>query len=298
MIALDMLSVAIKSGFGLVSETSDLIENQIPSGIIRGSKEHALFLFATVPSDRGVKSSLLWKRAAQLYNDVPWLFEPLRFIGVAEGDNTWMSVKNLIADQLKPRYAHNSTRGWVMNAARLHREFDSDPRKVFSHGRDGRSSYATIRSFFGFGPKTGGMMYRAATGLGWASTIGAQSVEVPVDTHDVRLALQLGILIPDCAVVPASYQSLAPIVRKELTDACSDAGIEWFDIDRAMWLIGSRGCASKRCSLCPLATVCSASVTPPIRSMELENLVAEQLRPIVESALHAGAGHTHNNMMD
>ena len=240
----------------LTAETADLVENQVPVGVVSGSREHALFLFAVVPNDRGVRSASLWDRAKLLYADEAWLFQPERVSG-APPARIARDVHRLLLERLKPRYVNHAVSGWISNAGRLRREFDSDARAVFAHGPDGASAYKAIRSFFGFGPKTGGMMYRAATGLGWASREAAETIEVPVDTHDVRISLYMGITRTSGPIETSAFASLAAPVRRELTEACRELGAEWFEFDRAMWLIGSRGCARRRCALCPISKLCS-----------------------------------------
>ncbi len=254
--ALKLLQEAVDRQEGIVGETADLVENQVPENVRRGSREHALFLFAVVPSDRGVKSSLLWSRARQMHGEFPWLFEPSSFQDLSLNEAVGR-VRELLSMYLKPRYATNAAVGWVNNAKRLTADFEADARKVFAQGQNGADAYKAIRSFFGFGPKTGGMMYRAATGLGWASAEAASGVDMPVDTHDVRIAIQLRILTSRDPIATSDFQRYASLVRRELTEACQELGGEWFGIDRAMWLIGSRGCARRRCGLCPLVDECS-----------------------------------------
>lgn len=262
---LQLLARSAENKKGLVSETDDLVENQVPSGIERGSREHALFLFAIVPNDRGVKSSALWARAKQLFLEEPCIFDPAHFRTANLSNLSCDRLVELLTTQLKPRYANNAAAGWVKNATRLFHEYQSDARIVFAQGPTGESAYRAIRSFYGFGPKTGGMMYRAATGLGWASAELSEAVEIPVDTHDVRIALQTGILKTENKVTAASHQLFAPAVRRELSDGCRELDIPWFEIDRAMWLIGSRGCANKRCQECPLKTKCSVAQIDEVR---------------------------------
>ena len=106
-------------------------------------------------------------------------------------------------------------------------------------------------------------MLRAAIGLGWASPEHLDEVEVPVDVHDVRISLQTGILHvaeeQKHKFVADTYSALAPAVRRILTQICADEKVSWLNIDRALWLIGSRGCVRRRCFDCPLSSVCSAS---------------------------------------
>jgi hypothetical protein len=68
-----------------------------------------------------------------------------------------------------------------------------------------------------------------------------------------------GVLIPESEGLPTSenYSAYVPLVQDALLSACNDAGIQWLDVDRALWLIGSRGCVTRRCLMCPLQLECS-----------------------------------------
>src|ERR1035437_4866113 len=73
---INRLNIAFKEKWGILSETDDLVENQIPDNIEYLSKEHALFLFYVVVNDHGMKSSRLYNAAKSLYNENPSLFDP------------------------------------------------------------------------------------------------------------------------------------------------------------------------------------------------------------------------------
>jgi endonuclease III len=258
---LKLLSAATDQGTGLVAEQADLVENQVPPGITRGSLEHSIFLFLIVPNDRGVKSSSLWGRSKEAFGSCPELFDFNWVVKSFSKDRG--SLASLVADKIRPRYVNHSAAAWIENSARLLSDFGGDPRALFSVSADAREVARVIRSYKGFGPKTGGMMLRAAVGLKWSSAEYLEEVEIPVDVHDVRISIQTGILSvsdrQDLDSASKAYAALAPIVRRVLTQVCAEEKLAWPNIDRALWLIGSRGCVRRRCTECPLTNVCSAS---------------------------------------
>ena len=259
------LVLALDRPEGLVAEQADLVENQVPSGVLPGSLEHAQFLFLTVPCDRGTKSSALWARARATWEDGSPLFA---IRDIAAGRVSLEALTELMAARIRPRYAVPASAYWHSNARRLADVFEGDPRRVFGSSPKATGVYAAIRSFAGFGPKTGGMMLRAAVGLGWASGEDIASVEMPVDVHDARISLQTGIMnIAGRAsgeVTPDELARLARPVRRFLTELCANEGVEWPGLDRALWLIGSRGCVSRRCASCPLESLCSVPERLPL----------------------------------
>src|SRR5712691_12053852 len=62
---------------GVFSDTADLLENQIPAGVVPKSREHANFLFFLISQDHGTKSARLYARAKSLYGTSPEHFDPL-----------------------------------------------------------------------------------------------------------------------------------------------------------------------------------------------------------------------------
>jgi adenine-specific DNA glycosylase len=60
-------------------------------------------------------------------------------------------------------------------------------------------------------------------------------------------------------------------VQQILRDTCSTLGITWIDVDRALWIIGSRGCVRLRCSLCPIQDLCSVGSGSPQGRLPLES---------------------------
>ena len=256
---------AIASNAGIAAERGDLVENQVPAGVDVGSREHANFLFLTVPCDRGTKSSTLWQRAKRLYADRCVIYD---IQAIASGAVSECDLSDLLLSTLKPRYAKPAARYWMANASRLYREFAGDARELFGRGADASCVYRLIRTFDGFGPKTGGMMLRAAVGLGWASGSGIEAVEMPVDVHDARISFYTGVMSfgapVDAEIDPAEAAAFATPVRRFLTTACARRGISWPEIDRVLWLIGSRGCARRRCSECPLCDLCRIPAQLPL----------------------------------
>lgn len=250
------LNAAFGTREGLLAEQDDLVENQIPPGVEPGSREHALFLFYTVPNDHGVKSARLYANAIRLFGESPELFEPSFVVKRFHGVDDPELVRSTGA-ALGTRYPKVAARGWFVNSARLASEFDGDPRKVFGAFQDGRSAIKLIRSFFGFGPKTGGMLLRAADGLGMATIADLGEVLVPVDVHDSRISFQTSVVTSDGRPVDGDYHQYAPQIQRVLSQACIEADIRWPDVDRALWLIGSRGCVPRRCSECPVRALCS-----------------------------------------
>jgi hypothetical protein len=255
---------AFKSRAGLLSETDDLVENQIPVGVEPLSRDHALFLFYTVANDHGMKSSRLYAKAKRVFLNRRDLFEPAKIVANFAGPQDPELVDET-GKQLGTRYPKETAKSWYVNSERLLERYDGDPRNLFRYSSDAQELLRAITAFRGYGPKIGGMLLRAVIGLRFAEVSGIEKVLVPVDIHDSRISFLTGVLkLSDRTEDRIDYYAYVRQVQEVLLSACNSVGIRWPDVDRALWLIGSRGCVNKRCGLCPLCDVCSigSNTTP------------------------------------
>lgn len=252
------LEAAFRQRQGLLEEIDDLVENQIPQGVAPLSKDHARFLFFTVFNDHGTKSRNLYARAKDLFTADPEVFDP-RAVTTRFGGATGLDrLATEVTARIGARYPTAAAKAWYHNAMRLRQEFDGEPREVFRCSRDAPEVLATICSFRGYGPKTGAMLLRAIVGLGFNAVERLSEVLVPVDIHDSRISFYTGIAsVTGQALEDVDYYAHARAVQRLLSDACTRARVSWPDVDRALWLIGSRGCTKRNCIPCPLLSLCA-----------------------------------------
>jgi endonuclease III len=249
---------AFSARWGLLREIEDLVENQIPADVKPLSRDHALFLFFTVANDHGMKSSRLYDGAKQLFQRCRDLFEPSRILEHFDSPDD-PSLIDATSKVLGVRYPREAARNWYLNSSRLLQNFEGDPRCLFQSSPDAGKLLRQIRTFRGYGPKTGGMLLRAVVGLGFAKVDRLEEVLPPVDIHDSRISFFTGIVREDSPRNQEAehYYKYCVQIQRVLRDACDSSSLAWPDVDRALWLIGSRGCAPRRCELCPLNDLCS-----------------------------------------
>lgn len=249
---------------GLLAAQDDLVENQIPEGVQALSREHALFLFYTVANDHGMKSTRLYARAKELFQNEREIFEPCKVLSRYHSPDD-PHLLQATGKFLGTRYPSATARGWYLNSNRLEEQFGGDPRNLFSRYNDAQELLKQITNFIGYGPKTGGLLLRAVIGLGFAQPEAVEKVLLPVDIHDSRISFITGIVSAPHNKNPDDdfYYSFVREIQQILLDACNDLGLAWPDIDRALWLIGSRGCAKLRCGQCPIQDLCEIGRSMP-----------------------------------
>src|SRR5208283_4967971 len=137
------------------------------------------------------------------------------------------------ARTLGVRYPREAARSWYANSLRLLESFDGDPRRLFQSSSDARALLKEIRSFRGYGPKTGGMLLRAIVGLGFVTLDRIENVLPPVDVHDSRISFLTGIVSDGaaCEAPSAHYYKYTVQIQTALKDACNSSQVAWCDVD-------------------------------------------------------------------
>jgi len=251
------LYAAFSQRQGLLSELENLVENQIPEGVFPLSREHSLFLFFTVFNDHGMKSVRLYSLAKKLFHLQPEIFDPARVLATFTGPED-PDLLAATGRYLSVRYPKVTAANWYVNSKRLCDLYAADPRNLFSSTAKAAELLDGITQFRGYGPKTGGMLLRAVIGLGFAKVTGLEEVLLPVDIHDSRISFLTGMIRAGDkrTVSPADYYRHVPQIQRMLLDTCNTLGLSWLNVDRALWIIGSRGCVDTRCQLCPISDFC------------------------------------------
>lgn len=248
-----VLSLAFENKEAVFSDTKELLENQIPPNVSYKSRNHANFLFYLISQDHGTKSSKLYDRAKRLYEVFPEKFDPRSIV-----EEHRPPANSELLDFIKllgVRYANNSTKYWYKNSEILFNCYDGDTRNVFN-GVDGSGVSKRIRNFYGFGPKISSLLIRVFVGIGIANVDKIEEIDFPTDIHDTRIAALTKIAdIPE-DITENNYSPFVKIAQNTWKEACKDRQINWLQVDRALWILGSKGCTSNRHYDCPIKKYC------------------------------------------
>lgn len=217
-----------------LSVQANLIGNQVPKGVAKGSKYHARFLYYIACNDHGLKSNSMYEKAKRLYETHPEYFDPRTIINLSEDD-----IFNAIVKKLGARYPNALLRSWIENTSFIMQNYEGEPINLFTSTDDAYVLLKSIQKLRGYGPKISGMLVRAIHGLKFNPALkNMEAVLVPVDIHDSRILFKTGVFS-----VPKSenfdyYDYVLP-AQKELLSACNRNRLDWTIVDKALWLIGS-----------------------------------------------------------
>jgi hypothetical protein len=246
------LVAAFEAREGVFSDTKELLENQIPPGVTALSREHANFLFFLICQDHGVKSAKLYERAKSLYAQAPENFDPNSLCRTYKVEEYERAIP--ILQGLGVRYPRNGARAWVKNAHTLVADYSSDSRNLFLGSS--QAVISRIRALLGFGPKTGGLLFRVFVGLGLYAPPDDGNIPFPTDIHDTRIAALTGLANIPTDITEESYSPYVKLAERVWREGATEARVNWFQLDRALWILGSKGCASDRHFDCPIRERC------------------------------------------
>jgi len=232
---------------GVFEYKSNLLEYQIPNGVVYASKEHAMFYFFLIFNDHGTKSTRLYENFKKLFGENSNYFNPKKIANLED------ELKEKIA-QLGVRYANNSFKYWVYNAQKIVDEFDGDIYKLFTNYKDATQLYKKIKEFKGYGDKTTGLLLRVIDGVEFTKLENFEQVPLPVDTHDSKIAINCN-MIEKFDYNKADRKTLQN-VSYMWQDLSNSIGINWEELDKALWILGSVGCVQKECGQCPINMYC------------------------------------------
>lgn len=238
---------------GVFSDTKELLENQIPKGVEPNSKEHANFLFYLISQDHGTKSSKLYERAKKIYLQNPDNFQPNVIIKKYLSPDDEQLINFL--GEFGVRYPRNSAKYWFKNSEILVEKYDSDARNIFVSS-DSKLILNAIKKFHGFGPKLSGLLFRVFIGIGLSRPSNIEESNFPTDIHDTRIAAYTQISDIPTDINESNYSPYVKKAEKIWKEACYSERLNWLQVDRALWILGSKGCVTKRHSDCPIKDYC------------------------------------------
>jgi endonuclease III len=236
------------------------IENEKFKGkrILKGSKEHALFLFFAVLTDRRQVSANVYKAHTMFWFRHPELYteKVLTFSEKKLGD---------ILIRYKVGCPRQSAGYWLACARSLFGEFCGDPvRMVKELGGDVSSLQKMKRvsktksgdMLPGYGPKITSLYFLFLAELGFHDL---PEDAFPVDVHVQRLFIQSGALALSGDISNARMEKM---LRPFISGVARKFSLNKVTISHALWLLGSLGCNGCRSNkaahlTCPIFTACS-----------------------------------------
>ncbi len=215
--------------------------NNLPRNLLRGGREHAIFLFCLCFYMRGgIKSVTAIKAMARLYELYPSIFEP----------DQWEELNaDAIASLLRSVGLNFSSKAiskaWIENFRRLKTRWGGDPRELVRGVSTYEEALARIRrsgqdGFLGFREKMVSMLLYF---LAESKIIEPFVFPLPVDFHVCRIVLANEIVVVKDPTNGDLYQKeVLDAIRALSIDYCHSHGVDPIDLCHAIWLFSQAMC--------------------------------------------------------
>lgn len=202
-------------------------------------QKKALFVFYAIQLDYATKSIALYEHMSRLFEEKE--ISPEFILGLSDEE-----LASILANYVHPRYPAEAAMRWRKNSALLLEKYMVDATRIFSSG-DAVKSIEAINEFRGFGPKIGSLFFRVMMHTFDFKLANLDKITQPIDVHKRRMTKWFGVLDSDNIFE----------IKDFWNKACLLAGISWTEWDKPFWLLGSQGCAKKRCGECPVREFCA-----------------------------------------
>ncbi len=224
----------------------------LPKSLPLGSREHALFLFASCYQMSGIESDVAFNLLRGVYEENPHIFLPEY---VVENDITPGTISDIL-DRHQLRYKSQvNGRAWIENSYKLHKHWGNDPRNLFI----GTNSYDELadrirnkkntktvgtpkEGMFGFQHK---MVCMLAYFLTDADLVKVPYLfPVPVDFHHMRVHLATKMVVVSGRKSVRASKRLEKVIRNLSIWYCLNHDLPSSNpIADAVWLLSKYLCS-------------------------------------------------------
>ena len=222
------------------------IEDYIPKNFEHDLRKASLFIAYTLLCDYFMKSVFLYQKAKRFAEEKPGFFDP---IFIKQYLYKEKELAQILKENLSIRFPNEAARRWLDFSQKIVDYYNGNPIEIFESER-ASEIVSRLREFRGFGQKIGNLYFRIIADLIDRKFSDVNDVYPPIDVHDVRLTYRWGI-------ISDQDRDRVKQVREIWLNACIEANVNWFHVDRMMWAIGSKFCFQKACDVCPTAEFCN-----------------------------------------
>jgi endonuclease III len=223
------------------------IEDYTPKNFEKDLRRVCLFIAYTLLCDYFTRSVILYEKAKKFAERKPQFFDPTFLTReYAQKENELASV---LRKNLGVRFPNEAAKRWLDFSQKIIKFYNANPLEIFKSKR-ASEVLNKLRQFRGFGRKIGNLYFRIIADSLDGNFLDVDKVHPPIDVHDIKLTRRWKI-------ISAEENCTVKTVREIWLNACKEANVNWFHVDRMMWAIGSGFCFQKKCVECPTARFCS-----------------------------------------
>lgn len=233
-----------KYPYDLPEATPPQIRENLPRGLVWGSRQHACFLFTLCYWMRGgIDSHTAIRALTRLYEAIPSIFDP--------GNELLYSSADLPAEFKKVGLGYNASEiasAWRENWRKIVTEWGSDPRNLFKGISTYEEACARIQrrgksGFKGFQEKMVSMLTYFYMDAG---IIDRWHFPVPVDFHVLRIVFSNEIIVAETENASANgfyTKRVLGAIRDLFMWYCREYSVDPLTLCEAIWLYSRMQCS-------------------------------------------------------
>lgn len=226
-----------------------------------GAKELALYLTYIISIDYQTNAERLWEKARRAFRSNPEMFTPEKVITTDKG-----ALEHFVRS-LGARFPSNGAKAWREISRILLDDFEGTPLNLTRKPMTVISLRHVISQFpYLRGRKLSNFYMRVMYEKKFFKIIDPQNIPVAPDIQVCRISFYTGVLkMIGGSNVDIGRNSIRNQVEHVWSEATKNWGIPAAYLDEPLWTIGSKLCANKQCSPCPLKDICEKNFSVTFR---------------------------------
>ncbi len=227
-----------------------------PKNLKLGTKEHAQYLTYVISIDYMTDASKLWKNSRAAYEKYPERFTPEKILKFSPGP-----VEEFVK-KLGARYYSNAAKSGIKISQVLLDKYDGDPRNITPQPLEIAEIKKQLKLFpYLRGNKLSNFYIRVMGDRGLFKVKNLNELDIPVDQQVARFTIYSGVLqlISNQFVGCAQEEPLRGLIEEAWREAAKTLGTAPWKLDQPIWTLGSQLCSARKCSKCPVESMCNKS---------------------------------------
>ncbi len=225
----------------------------LPRNLTEGTRDHALYLTYVISIDYMTDAEKLWKKSRGAYELYPERFKPETLLSLSS------RTIEAFVKQLGARFASSAADTWTKISQILVDNYAGDPRNITKEASTIGRIKSRLEEFpYLRGAKLSNFYVRVMGETGLFHVTDLSELDIPVDKQVARFTAYTGVL----KLLSSKFQGcvnddpLRSIIEEAWRTAAKGIGTYPWKLDEPIWTIGSKLCAKRNCSPCPVERHC------------------------------------------
>jgi hypothetical protein len=225
----------------------------LPKGIISGSKGHSLFLTYVFALDGMINSNLIWRKARQIYEEIPWFFDAEQILTRSDAGLFDTLTKLNVTEP------NEYMKRWRTISKILLYSYAGDPRRLTETPLELSRVMKKVKKLLEINDD--GIIYRYIQLMSTSRLLKikkSRDYGVYVDSNIVLFTIYTGII----KIQDDSYEGyldrdpLSTLTRKVWNKVVKSLKIKPWNLEDPLSIIGDKLCPEMKCLLCPIYSNC------------------------------------------